>query len=173
MFRVNLVEKVDFKPGEAEKLSNAVAIWEKVWNSPEFQHLVLNFGYYERVGFFRRLKYRSGFRLTQYNSKGVLDFILSGSEILSPEKDGEADIALTIDRRTTESVIGYTYPATKMQWIYSKFFNSMDVAEIAGNLAHEYCHKLGFEHEFNPTALRQYTVPYAIGYMTRDLARKM
>lgn len=172
-FKIKLAAKVDFNSSESAKLVKAAELWQKVWQSDEFKNKVLNFGRNERVGLFRRLKWFEGFRMTSMNTLGVYNCIMGGSEVLEPGVDREADVYLTLDRATTESVIGYTYPGTKMQWIYAKFFNQMDEAEIAGNLAHEYCHKLGFQHEFNPTALRPYTVPYGVGYMTRDMARRI
>lgn len=172
-FKIKINAQVNFSSNEAAKLVRAVELWQKVWQSEEFQNKVRNFGRNERSGVFGRTKWVHGFRMTSLSNRGVIDKIVSGSERLEPEADKEADIYLTLDRRDTESVIGYTYPATKTQWIYSKFFNKMDEAEIAGNLAHEYCHKLGFGHESKPTALRPYTVPYGIGYLTRDIARKI
>lgn len=111
--------------------------------------------------------------MTSLSPGQVFETIMSGAEKLSPEIDGEADISVTLDARDAGSVIGYTYPNTRMQWIYASFFGRATPADIAGNLAHEYCHKIGFEHEFNFTSLRQYTVPYAIGYLTREIANNL
>jgi hypothetical protein len=42
--------------------------------------------------------------------------------------------------------------------------------EVAGNLAHEWTHKLGFGHE---SAAEHDSVPYGIGYIVREMGEKL
>jgi hypothetical protein len=95
---------------------------------------------------------------------------MKGAELEPDEtpEDNEADIFLKIDRTDKPGVIGYTYSNTKWQWIYSRILREWGAQDIAGNLAHEWCHKIGFEHESSWTSKREHSVPYAIGYYVRD-----
>lgn len=169
--KVSIVKAIGFNPEEVAKLTKAASLLETVFNSIAFRQEVLKHGFYTKEHWWSSKRWTYSFRMSRGKSNsGVLEAVLAGCEVLSPEVDNEADIQLTIDRRDGSDVIGYTYSSTPMQWIYSSFFGRATLADIASNLAHEYCHKLGFDHEFNRTADRQYTVPYGIGYIVKRLA---
>ena len=51
----------------------------------------------------------------------------------------------------------------------TKFFNPYTPAEVAGNIFHEWTHKLGFDHDVIYTSERNATVPYALGFLIREL----
>lgn len=69
------------------------------------------------------------------------------------------------------NVLGYT--SRGAIYVNTRFSNRADIADIAGNLAHEYCHILGYSHKGNrPTAYNLQTVPYVIGYLCRDFVKK-
>jgi len=175
MFKVNIVQADSFTPTQAQKLEAARLLWEKVWNSDEFKTRVLNFQYTYTTGslWWKKSYTAVGFRWNNdKTNQQIFDHLMSGAELLSPSPDNEADLSITL-YTASSSTVGYTYPGTMMQWINSKFFNSFTAADVAGNLSHEYCHKLGYDHEYKATALRPYTVPYAIGYLTGELAEKM
>ncbi len=72
----------------------------------------------------------------------------------------------------TEDVatVGYTNPKTRRIWMNTKYFRSYTSAQVAGNLTHEWLHKLGFGHALSNTKTRPYSVPYAIGYIIARLA---
>lgn len=69
------------------------------------------------------------------------------------------------------SVVGYTSPSITYINVNTKFFNTYAANQVAGNLFHEWLHKLGYSHDSSATAKRPYTVPYAIGYMVRDIGK--
>jgi hypothetical protein len=52
----------------------------------------------------------------------------------------------------------------------TKYFYVYTPYQVAGNLTHEWLHKLGFDHDVASTPARPYSVPYAVGYILRDLA---
>ncbi len=179
MFKVSISKIAGFTPAQAEKLEKARVAFEAVWNSEEFKTKVRTFSYpttkttgalwWKKTEHFRN----PWFRMNQgLDREDILQCLLEGDEKLQPGDDGEADLQITLYAEAS-STVGYTYPTTIMQWINAKFFNSFTIPEVVGNLAHEYCHKLGFDHEYDSTPLRPYTVPYAIGYISRDLAKKM
>ncbi len=108
---------------------------------------------HHQVGF----KYPNGL-----SGAGVYQAIMNGAETLTPIVDGVANIELVIDRRNKRSVLGYTYPNTAKQWVYSWLLRTTP-ERLAGNLAHEWCHKLGFKHKHRYNSTRKHSVPYAVG----------
>lgn len=103
----------------------------------------------------------------------VYTHLMGGQETLAqpmPTPNNTADIELVIDRGRSWSAIGYTYPNTVKQWIYSWFLKS-DYRRVAGNLAHEWCHKMGYGHEYRYNPTRQHTVPYAVGDFVAGIVR--
>jgi hypothetical protein len=97
---------------------------------------------------------------------------MSGRQYNEQTDDYELDVDLTIYHSRWSSTVGYTYPNTVRTWINRKFFSRYGLAEICGNVAHEYCHKIGFEHSFQPTPSRPFSVPYGIGNLVEELAEK-
>jgi uncharacterized protein YjaZ len=95
---------------------------------------------------------------------------MAGKEVLREAKNYQADIVLRIDRRRRRGVLGYTYPSSIKQWIYSWFLKS-DFKSVAGNLAHEWCHKMGYKHAYKYNSTRHHTVPYAVGDYVAGITR--
>ena len=175
MFKVSLIAE-GLTRQEEIKVGIAANRMQAVINHPSFKEFVLNFSFTKK-----KTKGYLWWRKTTYENcpyfvgaermsrTEVYNQLMNGRERLSNDGvDHEADIYLKIDRSNSWGVIGYTRASTKWQWIYSRFFNKFDVNEIAGNLAHEWCHKLGFKHSRKRTATRKYSVPYIIGYFVRD-----
>lgn len=67
-------------------------------------------------------------------------------------------------------MVGYTKPSINRISINEKFFRNFTSAQIAGNLAHEWVHKLGFDHR---SAKEYDSVPYAIGDIVAQLGRSL
>jgi len=150
--------------------NQAVAIAEQRLNSEEFRDFILTHSYIRKT-YTGKLWWKKehaerifSFESCEYTRAQIYQSIMDGREVLSPELDNEADIFLKVDPRSSRSVIGYTYPNTNWQWIYRKVLNSWGPKDVAGNLVHEWCHKLGFGHTYDYTVNRQYSVPYAVGY---------
>lgn len=156
---------------EQRKLYLAAKLMESAFNSDQFKNWVLNYSYkYQKqiggIWPFRKYSYQESFSFYMDNNltrEEIYTTIMSGKERGSII-DNEANIFLKIDRSVHRGVIGYTYPNTKWQYVYSWFIDSSSSQQIAGNLAHEYCHKLGFDHPFKSTSLRPFSVPYAVGH---------
>ena len=75
-------------------------------------------------------------------------------------------------RRSKRNVLGYTYSNTKTQWVYNYFFTNGGIEDIAGNMVHEWVHKMGFGHASKNNSTRKYTVPYAVGYFVKEYVEK-
>lgn len=173
-FRVKL-EINYYKESEIEIITNAVKHMTMAMGDPYFEFFCREYEYKieKNTGFWfwkkTSYEYYKGF----YKSEGLTGYqiytrLLQGKEILSNDMDYESDIYLKIDRTYNPGVIGYTYPDTKWQWIYQRILDDWDYQDIAGNFAHEWCHKMGFSHESNYTEQRRHSVPYAVGYYVRD-----
>lgn len=167
--KINITTK-DLTPDEQQEINEAAQIAEKLLNSDEFRNWCINHSY-ERVTITGRLWWKKyhyqkvfGFHYTTDTGKQVYDKIMAGAEVLDPIPDGEADIWVTVDRRNSTRIVGYTYPNSKWQWIYKWVFRSWGPKDVAGNLIHEWCHKLGYDHEYKFTNNREFSVPYSVGY---------
>lgn len=82
----------------------------------------------------------------------------------------DVEVALYTDNESV--VVGFTNPRTRRIFMNTKYFNKHSPALVASHLTHEWLHKLGFDHEKAKCDERRYSVPYAIGYIVRDLANK-
>jgi hypothetical protein len=157
--RINLL---NFPQAQEEKVLKAVELIKKVVLSEEFKQRILSHTYEGKK--------------TYVDNKGltneqIYQMILDGSETLIPEKNGRMDIELELYQQST-TTIGYTYPHTNRIWVNTKYFNKYSPVQVADNLFHEWLHKLGFDHALKYSKSRNYSVPYAIGYIVEELARK-
>lgn len=151
-FKVKLTTK-NFNSDQQKKIEAAAKIVEECFNSDYFRAAVLN----------KMTLGKPFFHYTNDSRDTVYKKLMAGAEVLDQTEDFEADIFVELDNSFSWSAIGYTYPNTKWQWIYNRFFKGASIEAIAGNLAHEWCHKIGYEHEFKYTRLREHSVPYWVG----------
>ncbi len=63
-------------------------------------------------------------------------------------------------------VLGWTYPSVKTVWFNSCNFHGRKDSGIAGTIAHEQAHKLGYSHR---SAKSYNSVPYAVGTIVAEL----
>ncbi len=146
-----------------DKLNEAVEILRQVFSSPEFKRRIL------------RHRYRGRYRFAKnkgLSNRQLYEKILSGMEELRPYRNNAMDVEVQLYTDYSSNVLGYTWPRSRRIWMNTKYFNRHTPAQIAANLTHEWLHKLGFDHERERCWGRKYSVPYAIGYIVRDLARK-
>lgn len=153
---------VNFKPDEEEKVYKAIDIIKAVIGSKEFKERVLNFEYNGKKEFVDN----QGLTNIEIYQK-----LLDGRESLSPELDHQMDLELEL-YFSYRNTVGYTYPEELKIWMNKKFFRVYTPAEVAGNLFHEWTHKLGFSHSFRYNKARDYSVPYGLGYLIRELGKK-
>ena len=156
--KVTVHVKENFSPKRLAKLSTAAALLGEVLSSDEFARAVMAMQFADDSG---------------KTNEQILTCIRAGAETLDPEADGEVDLYLSLYWAPwwkKYSVVGYTYGNVRKIWCNGYWFDRMTPAEIAGNLAHEWTHKLGFEHDFRSTARRPRSVPYAVGELVERLA---
>lgn len=159
-FETNL-SLLNFNTQQADKVHSAADLIKKVIASNEFKEAVLNHTYLGKKTF------ADNNGLTNLQ---IYHRVLIGAEQLYSAKNSIMDVELELYYENT-STIGYTYPSTPRIWMNTKFFNSYTPSQVSANLMHEWLHKLGFGHAVSSTPERPYTVPYAIGYMVRNLAQ--
>jgi hypothetical protein len=144
------------------KAREAVASFVKIYNSDEFKLRVVNFKWKGQNQF------ADSAGLT---NEQVYNKILSGSEIANAGNDFDADINLKAYSKgwPLGSAIGFTDPDDNLIYTKWHFIKKSTVKELAAHYAHEYCHCLGFEHDFEDTDQRPFSVPYAIGDIIEEL----
>lgn len=147
-----------------QKVLDSLDLIRQVIASPEFKHRILNHRFQDR----RRFHYNMGLSNHQIYNK-----ILEGAEKLQPHKNNQMDLKLEFYSDYDSNVVGYTLPNTMKVWINNKYFFKNSTAKVAANLVHEWLHKLGFHHEKEKSTQRNFSVPYAVGTIVKDIAAKM
>lgn len=145
-------------------LEQARVVLEKVLNSEEFKQQVLHFTYQGEEMFVQN---------NGYTNLEIYNLMMAGAEQLPDPTPANQTMDLFTELYNGGSgVIGYTDPSVPTIFMNSYYYNSYTPGEVAGNMTHEWLHKLGFDHDYYSTARRPYSVPYAIGYIAEDLAAK-
>jgi hypothetical protein len=177
-FKVKLRVK-NFTEKEGEILQEAVNLMAHALGSRDFKEYCLNYKY--KVKMYRwtlsgRETWYEEFKgfynvgtLTQYQ---IWVMLMKGKEVLSTVgEDNEADMWLEIDRSYRPNVIGYTYPSSRIQYIYARIFEEFGMEDVAANLAHEWVHKMGFSHKKVKKSRKRRTCPYAVGDYVRQFVK--
>jgi hypothetical protein len=159
-FKTN-VTLMNLSAAQATKYNKAVAIVKKVVATEAFRTKVLNYKYAGKTQFADN-KGRTNAQIYQT--------ILDAAESLKPVKNNTMDLGVKMYYQNS-SVVGYTNGSISYINVNTKFFNTYAANQVAGNLTHEWLHKLGYTHDSASTAKRPYSVPYAVGYIMRDLGK--
>ncbi len=171
-FKVNAIEIKGITVYQTEKMKRAARIFESVLNDPEFQ----------RDFETRKFKSDRDDDLVQDPTAGqVIEKIYAAGELYKPEPDNTADIYWYAEKKSfwkrlarNCDTIGYGYPGEKKIFTYTCLIDEEgSLAEMVGNLAHEWSHKLGFVHRSEDHSERDLTVPYVFGYLVGDYAAKL
>lgn len=152
-----------FTSAQESKMRNALERLKFVLNSEEFKQEVLNYTYQGRREFVDN---------RGMTNEEVYEAILRGAETLNNTPNNQVDIDITL-YYSNNSTVGYTYPNVDRIWVNNKFFVNFTLGKVAANVAHEWTHKIGFGHDFNRTARRPYSVPYAVGSIIQRLVDRM
>jgi hypothetical protein len=152
----------NFNAEQEAKVLKAIEIIKKVVASSEFRNKILNFTYNGKKQFVDN---------KGMTNEQVYQALLDGREDLIPEVDHQMDLELELYYSWT-STVGYTTPDVLLIHMNTKFFNPYTPSEVAGNVFHEWTHKLGFDHASSYSVSRDSSVPYAIGYLIEELGKK-
>lgn len=148
-----------FDHASRTKLDLAFKALENVVNSEEFKNRVINF---------KNTKGQRSFASNNgQTNEEIYAAFMEGNETLQPNTPNEMNFFLSLYFKRFSRVIGYTTPYTNQININWKFFRNYAPADVAGNLAHEWIHKIGYDHT---SAAEHDSVPYAIGYIVEEMA---
>ena len=158
------IKTYSFTSSGKRKIAAAAELIKEVVASEKFKNKVLNHTYNGKKQFANN---------QGLTNKQIYNKILNGAEVLKKTIDNEMDLELQLYTDNSSNTVGYTFPTTNRIWMNSKYFNQNTAALVTTNMMHEWLHKLGFGHDAQVTTRRPYSVPYAIGYIVRDLAKKL
>jgi len=101
----------------------------------------------------------------------VYQMIMYAKEEIGNINIEEVNLYLTLEPGGTRSTIGFGLPTDEWIHTYQAFFDDATESELAGHFAHEWCHKIGFEHAMYAwqDKNRDSSVPYAIGKLVESL----
>ena len=165
---VNFQKTTYFSQTQFDKLVQAKQLIETVINSEDFKAAVLNFKYDGKNEFVQN---------NGMTNQQIYDFLMTGAEQFPKQTSADKAMDFNIELYTSSwfgrGTLGYTNIDDPTIHINTRFYNPAQVNAVAMNMVHEWTHKMGFDHDANRTARRDFSVPYAIGYLIRDLGAKM
>ena len=167
MFHVTVLSSKGFDYNQQKKLDSSIAKFEAVMNTDELKFRVLNF----RCPIGERFEKNLGLTNEQ-----VFNKLWAGEESYLPGSNHTADLYLVLKKQwknpfSKNQPIGYSNLLEKEIYMYSWWFNNAEEYELAGHIAHEWAHKLGFEHTDVPTPLTNCSVPVAFGKIVEELVK--
>jgi hypothetical protein len=161
-YKTNVSYLSGFESADEAKYNKAVAIVKKVVATEAFRTAVLNHTYNGDKTFVQN---------NGLTNAEIYQDILDAAETLKPTKNNTMDVGVKLYYENS-STVGYTNGSITYINVNTKFFDTYAANSVAGNLFHEWLHKLGYGHDSSATARRPYSVPYAIGYMVRTIGAK-
>lgn len=155
------IEFFNFDTDKQDKMEQAIEILKLVVATEEFRTRVLNHTYNGAKTFVDN---------GGYTNAQIYQMILEGAERLQPAKNNTMDAQVELYYAAT-NVVGYTYASSRRIWVNTKYFDAYTAAGVAHNLFHEWMHKLGFVHASSWSSSRDYSVPYALGYLVGEIGK--
>lgn len=156
---------IGFTAKQEKKLTSASKLIRKIVRSAEFKEKVLNHTWNGK----KQFADNKGLTNEQIYKK-----IIEGSERQTGlGKNNTMDLEIELYTDHDSITIGYTYPSIVRIYMNRKYFNKFRPYQVADNMMHEWIHKIGFGHAVKNTPERPYSVPYAVGYIVKGIARSM
>ena len=151
------IKMVNFSAANKKKVHKAASMIQRILMSEEFKNEILDARFTWTMGL---------------SNLEIYEKILKGAEKLSPKEDYEMDVVLETFYADAVTV-GYTMTGSQKVFMNRKFLHRFTPAEVTSNIMHEWLHKLGFSHEVEDSPSRRDSVPYAVGYIVRRLAKEL
>lgn len=158
-----VVKDTNYTSAQKEKLKKASELIARLMNSEEFKTRVLSFTYQGKKQFVDN---------DGLSNEKIWEKVFRGAEALMPAENYQMDLVVEM-YHSYSSTIGYTTPDSLEIWTNSKYHNGYSPCDIAGNLFHEWTHKLGFDHAEKYSPSRDSSVPYGLGYLVEELCNKL
>lgn len=150
-----------FDASDEEKYSKAVALVKKVVATEAFRTAVLEHTY----NGVKQFNNNNGLTNAQ-----IYQSVLDAAEKLTPAKNNRMDVGVKLYYENS-TVVGYTSTNITYINVNTKYFDTYAINSVASNLMHEWLHKCGYGHDAAATAGRPYSVPYAVGYIVRNIGK--
>lgn len=156
-------EQINFGRGSVyNTLIDAINLVEIIVNSQTFKERV--------IGYINSNQVRSYTRNEGLTNEEIYLRLMEGREVLDQNTPGEMNLYIQQYNRWWSKVIGYTkIGQSKWMWVNWKFYKYFEASEMASNIVHEWLHLIGFYHD---SASDHDSVPYAVGYITRELVQQ-
>jgi hypothetical protein len=153
--------------GDKQKMLESLAIFQQVMNDKDFQRSLLD------TTFLFDLPYDSMRTLT---TKQIVDTLFSGKEWFRPYVDHTANINWECNQRKHKppltTTIGYGNESDSIFHTYIFYIRNNEISDIVNNLAHEWSHKIGFDHQKRNHPGRENTVPYLFGNLVERFVER-
>ena len=152
------------------RVYEALRLISKVVNSEEFRNNILDMTY--KVG----KKTYSGFAQTRKTTDEVLRSILEAEENFKGGQLGVIDLYMKMYYERCnifKCVVGYTSQSDKYFHMNRYLQRNYSPAKTAGNIVHEWLHKIGHGHTKRSNSFRPHSVPYKIGNLIAKMAAKI
>lgn len=164
-FKVNIKEIIKYG-GYENTAKEAGELFAKVFNMAEFRTSVLDFSWNGKNEFANN---------NGLSNEEVFNKLFSGEEIADPSQNFTADFILQAYSKwwPLGSAVGFTDADAGKIYTKWHFIKNAEIKELAAHYAHEYCHCIGFEHDYDNTPERPFSVPYAIGDIVENIIEKM
>jgi hypothetical protein len=135
------------------RVNKAVALIGKVINQQSFRDLIK----------------ASSYTQTDSTPQEIYDSIILAQENFSGGKPHVMDLNMEMYYEE-DGAIGYTNVSDPYFYMNRWVQASYTPMQTAGNIFHEWLHKLGHRHTYEWTEDRKDSVPYKLGYIVADLA---
>jgi len=172
MLTVNLIEAKNYNGDRKELLMQSLRLMEVILNSEEFKTRVLNFKTNGKNTFYYRKTFLGKWIDKPYTNEQVYNMIMTAKEERGDGTDGVIDLYLELVNGSDGDVVGFGRPSSPHIYTYSIMFDDMSLPELARHYTHEWCHKLGFEHDHRRSRNRNNSVPYGIGNIVERLGHQ-
>jgi hypothetical protein len=162
---VELINYFEYEKVRTRKIGREMAT---VLNSREFKERVLNFEWNGA----KQYADNDG-----YTNEQIYDMIRTARENDNPDgRDSVMELVHKIGRPwfcSWRKAIGFTNPGSPLITTYYCKYHRMSDADLGGHFTHEWMHRIGFGHDFNATAKRPHSVPYAVGRIAGQILDEM
>ena len=167
VFKVKGERTIGLNTAQRVKMQQALALFEKVMNDTAFQTAVRTYHFqYDKPDDPNR----------NLSPEQVAQKLYGGTEWYFPAIDNTANVYWELKKKPwlkPKITIGYGMPQDTVIFTYTWYFDEDDnLPELAGHIAHEWSHKVGFDHTLEDHPGREETVPYAFGNLVAQFAAK-
>ncbi len=164
-FKVDASHIEAITPGRTQKIQAALQLFERVMNDSLFQADLRRVKFYFDV---------PNDPLRKLSDQQVVDRLYAAEEFYQKGKDSTASPHWIIKQRSKSGYgIGYADQDEVEFYTFSWVIDEGDLAGIAGIAAHEWSHKLGFQHGFGEDPRERESVTYAFGDLVKKHAKRL